>query len=363
MQRIIYGWACQAGDSGGRFTSEHFGGQNPVNGPIFMNMEPPASHLREISVIEPVHAALARVKLVLFQPFDLGRWFIIGFCAWLAQLGESGGFNGFNFNGNFSNQNTRPVEHFRDLYGQAREFALANLVWLIPLAMLVVVLVLALTVLLLWLSSRGKFMFLHCVALNKAEVALPWAQYRGAANRLFWFRLVLGLAGLVIFLPLVVVLAVLGIRLFLAGDFELVRVMPVVGLFLGLILVGLVLVLVQKFMMDFVVPIMYLRGGTCLAAWRELGRLLAAHSGDFVLYILFQIVLAIALAFLVILVFVLTCCLACCLAMLPYLGTVLLLPFLTFQRAYALHYLAQFGPEYDVFSPVPPPVSAAPTPG
>jgi hypothetical protein len=33
---------------------------------------------------------LERVKRVLFQPFDLGKWFIIGFCAWLAFLGDGG---------------------------------------------------------------------------------------------------------------------------------------------------------------------------------------------------------------------------------------------------------------------------------
>ena len=328
-----------------------------------MNMEPPSSQVREISVIMPVSTALARVKRMLFQPFDLGKWFIIGFCAWLAHLGEQGGYN-FNFGNNFSNHSDRPMEHFRDVFNQAREFALANLVWLIPLAVFVVVLLVGWMVLILWLSSRGKFMFLHCVALNKAEVAAPWRQYRDAANRLFRFRLVLALAGLVLFLPLVVLLVVLVVRLFTAGDFELGRVMPVAGLFLGMLLLGLVLALVQKFLMDFVVPIMYLRGGTCLAAWREFGRLLAEHSGDLVLYILFQIVLAIVLLVVVILVFALTCCVACCLAMLPYLGTVVLLPILTFKRAYALHYLAQFGPEYDVFPPAAPPVvTPPPTPG
>jgi len=46
-----------------------------------------------------------------------------------------------------------------------------------------------------------------------------------------------------------------------------------------------------------------------------------------------------------------TCCIAGCLFALPYLGTVFLLPILVFERAYSLHYLAQFGPDYDVFAP------------
>ena len=42
--------------------------------------------------------------------------------------------------------------------------------------------------------------------------------------------------------------------------------------------------------------------------------------------------------------------------MVPYLGTVLLLPVLVFQRAYSLHFLAQFGPAYDVFPPAASPL-------
>ena len=55
-----------------------------------------------------------------------------------------------------------------------------------------------------------------------------------------------------------------------------------------------------------------------------------------------------------------TCCCAGCLMALPYLGTVLLLPVLVFKRSYSLYFLAQFGPEYDVFPPPPP---APPSPG
>jgi hypothetical protein len=206
-------------------------------------------------------------------------------------------------------------------------------------------------------------MFLHCVALNKAEVVVPWDQYAAAANRLFWFRLVLSLAGMVLMLPLLVLAAVLVIRMLLAGEFDFVRIMPVAGVALGMILLGLVLGLVHKFLVDFVVPIMYLRGETCLAAWREFGRLLADHAGDFALYILFQFVLAIVLGLLVLVVFVATCCVACCVAMIPYIGTVLLLPLLVFKRSYALYFLAQFGPPYDVFPPAEPPPVPAPPPG
>ena len=52
-------------------------------------IQPITTRPREINVVEPISPALRRVKHVLFQPFDLGKWFIIGFCAWLAFLGDS----------------------------------------------------------------------------------------------------------------------------------------------------------------------------------------------------------------------------------------------------------------------------------
>jgi hypothetical protein len=100
---------------------------------------------------------------------------------------------------------------------------------------------------------------------------------------------------------------------------------------------------------------MFLRRRRCLDAWREFGGLLAAAPGDFIVYFLFQIVLAIAIFIMVVAVVLVTCCIAGCLLALPYLGTVLFLPVLVFNRAYSLHYLAQFGPEYDVFAPPPEP--------
>ena len=65
---------------------------------------------------------------------------------------------------------------------------LANLGWIIPLAFFVFILLLAIWVFILWLNSRGKFMFVHCVALDKAEVDAPWHKYADPANSLFCFN-------------------------------------------------------------------------------------------------------------------------------------------------------------------------------
>ena len=304
-----------------------------------------------VSVTLPVTLALDRVKLLLFQPFDLGKWFVIGFCAWLAHLGEQGFGGSFNF-GSHQGQG----RNFQDHFEQARDYVLSNLHWIVPLAAGVLMVCVILGLVFLWLNCRGKFMFLHCVALNKAEVSVPWHKFAREGNSLFWFRVILGLIGFVLILPL---LALAGLAVFTMVAHHGPRVGAIFGLIavmLMLIAVCILLGLIGKLTTDFVVPIMFLRGRNCRAGWVELLSLLSANVGGFVLYVLFQIVLGLAIGMLVLLVVIVTCCCAGCLMAIPYLGTVLLLPILAFKRSYSLYYLAQYGREYDVF---PRPTSAS----
>jgi hypothetical protein len=316
-----------------------------------MNIAPLSPPPPGIGVTEPITPAYERVKQMLFKPFDLGKWFTIGFCAWLAVLGESGGFNtGYNFNsGGSHHEGGRPAESFRHFYFQARDYVLENIYWILPASIFLIILSLAIWVVLLWLNCRGKFMFLHCVALDTAEVQIPWQRYAGAANSLCWFRVGLGLAGMILMLPLLVFIAVIIVKLVMAGVVNVPAIMLTAGLAMGFVLLAVVFGIIRKFLVDFVVPIMFLRGGSCLSAWREFSHLLAGNIWKFALYLLFQIVLGMVIGMIVLLAILLTCCVAGCLMALPYVGTVLLLPVLIFQRSYALYYLAQYGPQYDVF--------------
>jgi hypothetical protein len=202
-----------------------------------------------------------------------------------------------------------------------------------------------------WLSSRGRFMLLHCVAHNKAEVTNPWTKFRQHANSLFLFRIVLGLIGFITIGP-PLLLAIGVIIMMIAGNGAII-----IGV-LGAVVIGLIILvgaiifaLIRKFTMDFVVPIMFLRTTSCTAGWREFLTILSVNKARFVLYILFQIVLAIVIGVIVWMGFCIGCCLCCVsfLLLIPYIGTVILLPVLVFKRAYSLLYLKQFGPEFDVF--------------
>jgi hypothetical protein len=325
-----------------------------------MTIGPVTNSHREISVTEPVSPALERVKTMLFKPFDLGKWFTIGFCAWLAFLGEGGGGGGgANFTNSFDNKvNVNNAgsagDSLRHGYHQARDYVLNNLDWIVPVAAAAVILLLALGLLILWLSSRGRFMFLYCVALDKAEVAEPWSKFEREANSLFWFRLVLALIGMVMMLPLLGGIALMIVRMVLHGEPDAGGILLAVGLGLIFFAVAIIFALINKFTEDFVVPILFLRGGKCLAAWKEFWGLLADNAGLFTLYILFQIVLGMAIGIIVFGAIVITCCIAGCLMAIPYIGTVLLLPVLVFKRSYPLFFLRQFGPGYDVFPPASP---------
>ncbi|MBN2181822.1 MAG: hypothetical protein JW715_07890 [Sedimentisphaerales bacterium] len=300
----------------------------------------------KVSVIDPLSPAIDWVKVMLFKPFDIGKWFVIGFCAWLAYLGSGGGGGGGGPQGNFSSGNG---EQFGDAIEAAKEYILANLGWIIPLVVVVFVLGIVLWLVFAWLSSRGRFMFLHCVAGNKAEVKIPWAKFREHANSLFAFRIVLGLiAFVVIIVP--IILAVILIAAMVSADAPaFLPVLGIIFLVLFIIVVSICFGIIELFTMDFVVPIMFLRTTSVRAAWREFMTILSVNKARFLLYILFQIAIGIVVGIIVMTAMCCTCCF-CCLALIPYIGTVILLPVFVFDRSYSLFYLRQYGPQYDVFS-------------
>ena len=304
------------------------------------------AHEIHVSVIDPIGPAFERVKTILFRPFDFGKWFVIGFCAWLAYLGSGGGGGGGSGGG-------RGPSNVHEGFGQAKEFVLVNLHWIIPVAVLVVTFGIVIWLVFMWLSSRGRFMFLHCVAQNKAEIATPWTKFRQHANSLFLFRIVLGLIGFItIGLPILLAIGV--IIMMIAGDGALA-----IGV-LGLVIIGLIFLVgaiifgcISKFTMDFVVPIMFLRTTSCTAGWREFLTILSVNKARFALYILFQIVIGMAIGAIKTMGFCIGCCFCgiSLLLLIPYIGTVILLPLPVFTRSYSLLYLKQFGPEFDVFNP------------
>jgi hypothetical protein len=304
-----------------------------------------------ISVTAPLTPAFARVGALLFRPFDFHAWLVFGFCAWLDQLGRFGGGGGGGTG--FHTGNAPQAAPFGSMLRDAMEYIVQNLYWLVPTVLGVGAVALGIWLAIVWVSSRGQFMFLHSVATSRPEIGVPWRVYSRHANSLFIFRACLGAAAFVLFLPITLLSLWMIMQLISAGG-------PVAGPIVGLVVVGLTglavglaFLLVRRLTRDFVVPIMYLRTARSVEGWRQLSGLLARYPMEFFLYVLFSIVLSIAVGAAIFALVIGTCCLAGCLLIIPYVGTVLLLPIHVFVRSYSAAYLAQFGPEWNVFAPPP----------
>jgi hypothetical protein len=98
------------------------------------------------------------------------------------------------------------------------------------------------------------------------------------------------------------------------------------------------------------------------AAWRRFGPVLQEKLGWFLLYGLWLMVLMIGVVFAVLLLVLVTCCVAGILLVIPYIGTVLMLPVYVALRALSLEFLAQFSDGFRLF-PEPQPALAAAPPG
>jgi hypothetical protein len=304
-----------------------------------------------IEIFKPFGQAFELMKKILFQPFDLKKWFTIGFAAWLANLGRGGGSFNYQFN------RREEVQTINEAISQIPHPILVLGVFLL------IFLVLALIVLFAWLRARGGFVFIDCIAKNRAAIAEPWREFRKEGNSYFAFSLVVTFIFIIfaalLALPLII-LAIKG-RYYLSLHRDPLNVYVILTI-AGWVFVILLMIIAWALVTSFMAPVMYRRRCRAYETFRATLSLIARHPGEILLYCLFLIVLAIATG----LISCLAICATCCIAALPYIGTVILLPVFILFRSFSLVFLRQFGPDYDVWTGFMPPefvpiLSAAPT--
>lgn len=304
----------------------------------------------KIEILKPLDEAFELMKKILFKPFDVGKWFVIGFAAFL-----SGHFAGVGFNlpiGGFpprgADQNL--VSSNWDQWEQWKP-------WL-PIAIAVfVLLTLVLIVLFSWLRARGNFIFTDCIVRNRAAIAEPWREYRREGNSYFLFLLAVTF-GVLVFFGLLCLLGFSVFGIFGQGANN-AAMTPMFIVFLVLFfMVWLCFAFFFGLTSYFMVPLMYVRRCRAVEAFREVAGLILGNAGSFILFCLFSFCLLLAAA----MIGGMATCATCCLAALPYIGTVILLPVFVCLRAFGLRFIRQFGPDYDVWaampetSPAPPPI-------
>ena len=301
-----------------------------------------------IPVINPVGEAFNRTGLVLFRPFNIGKWFTLGFCAFLAILGNTAGSVSGNFTSRISGTKRWPSGS-----GSAGSFVQQAISWINHnLGMVVLVgsailfILLLFSALILWLQGRGKFMFIDGIVLNRGAVVEPWHAFRRLGNSLFGFTYIFYI--LIVFLNISFLVAGFLIALpdIKNGSFGKASV---VGIVVGgtLLLVVVVISSVVSFLLyQIVVPAMYLRDEGVFSAWRTVRtEVLPGNIGSIILFALMRIVLSMVISTLALI----AVCLTCCLAALPYIGVVILLPFYVFMQSYTLCFLEGLGPGWRFF--------------
>ena len=293
----------------------------------------------KIEIFKPFGEAFELTKKILFQPFDLTKWLVIGFAAFLS--GHFGGF-GINFPAGFGNFQPLRADHIiRPHLEQLKP-------WLQIAIAFFALLVFGLIIVLVWLKARGNFIFTDCVVRNRAAIVEPWREYRKEGNSyfLFFLAIMLGMLVLVaITLATFIPLGWLGHRIRETSPIIFVALLLLLCVFWFSI--SIFIGVVSYFM----VPVMYRRRCRAVEAFRDVTLLIARNLSSFVLCCLFGIVLVLA----VLMIGAIVTCATCCLAALPYVGTVILLPLFVCLRVFGFLFLRQFGGDYDVWANFMPP--------
>jgi hypothetical protein len=200
--------------------------------------------------------------------------------------------------------------------------------------------------LVLWLRCRGIFMMIDGLAHNRGLVKDPWRRYREAGNSLFVFNLILSLLASGLMLLALGVAGLVAWPDIVDQTFGKSAIWGIIILVVAWPLIGVNAVIIEMLLIDFIAPTMYIHNLRVRPAWKLWYReVFKGHFWKLTLFYLMKMVLALAVG----MATVLAICATCCIVLLPYIGTVILLPAFVFMRCYTLYFLEQFGEPWRLF--------------
>ena len=290
----------------------------------------------KIEIFKPFGEAFELMKKILFQPFDLKKWLVIGFAAWLANLGGGGGGN-FNY----PDSGREDAHKLNETIGQIPQPVLITGICIL------ICFVLLLIILVAWLRARGRFVLVDCIVRNRAAIIEPWKEFRAEGNSFFLFSLLVAVA-------LIAVIVIIGLGLIVPFIHGRGQAQPGIAFWIGISLTAFVsvsFIFVWALASQLMVPIMYRRRCRARLAFAKAVDLVTSHPGPILLYVLFFLLLGVAM----VMIGCAVTCATCCIAAIPYVGTVILLPIPVILGAFSLLFLRQFGPDYDVWTGFMPP--------
>jgi hypothetical protein len=290
-----------------------------------------------ISAVDPITPAWNHMVRILFKPFAFKKWLALGFCAFLAQCGEQSGSNG-------SQIWSQPGGSTR--FDEGKAWIETNFDLFITILVSSVVVLILLSLLVTWISSRGKFMLLDGIVKNRGAIKEPWSEYKTEGNSLFLFSVVIGFTLLLGLACIGGVSALIALPDIQSETFSGAGVAAIVVGGSLMLLFILACIAFSAFVKILMVPTMYLKRVRAIEGWKiAWNQLLKGHVGSFILLILMMFLLGLGAG----VVAMFAICATCCIGALPYISSVVLLPITVFFVCYALCYIQQFGSEWTFF--------------
>jgi hypothetical protein len=244
------------------------------------------SSMRAISAADAVSPAIQRTREFLFRPFAWGTYLKLGLVAIVTE-----GLGGNLRSSSHSNHPSGQVPHVPMMHSP---FDIAP-VWIAAIVA-AALLALIIAMFLLYLVTRLRFAFFHCLIRNTKEIGPGWWLYRQQASRFFWMNVGVGFCYL-----LVVVLVSLP---FARGFWRLIResqqggqfdfplllslVLPLIPIIILLVLAGIAIDVILR---DWMLPHYALEDAGAGEAWSGVWARIAAEKKQFVAYALLRLVL------------------------------------------------------------------------
>lgn len=261
-------------------------------------------------VIDALSAGWRRMSWLLFQgpQARLENWIWWGLIALMAgSLGNQWGSGGSWHDSDFFGSGSRAVEASgipSDTFS-----AFESIVWTGPLVAALVALAVVVGLILLYLRCRFRFVMLEGVLTGEPRIRGVFGRTAGPGLAYFLFELLLAIAALVLFLPLIVIWWPI-LRDAMndwtppVGELALPVLFTVAyGLPLA-IAVGLA----EWFAHDFVVPLVWTTGGGFWASFRRAGQLVFSRLGPSAFYLLLRVLLGLVGAFAITFATCFSCC-------------------------------------------------------
>lgn len=317
-----------------------------------------------VSPIKPLSVAFSQVGKMLFKPFQFSKWFTLGFLVWLstfigADVVWQDSFlsilGGFSDSIDDSDIETFFANHPLSDLQEIATFMMVHKTSITIVGVFFLSIILLFSFLFTWIGSRGKFAFMYNVGKNRFEIEKPWKIYEKEANSYMWFYYLFNLLFYMIFFMAVFIffycIIALETQEVLWNPGPWGFLLYTLLFLLALFLFSAIYSFMRFIILDFVLPIMFLRK---VKFWKGvkifLKEGLPQRFWSIILYGIIKTCLSLAAGFGIGLFCVLTCCIGFIFAIIPVLGAGLFLPVSVFFQSYNFAFIQEFGEGWNIFT-------------